>query len=103
MARCTVRGIHPQGFEVTVLVTDIEAVDNAIEVLLAKGYRPTGSSDGWQRTPTGEPLCPRHQVVMSRRSKQHDAWWSHRVQQNGRELWCRGYPTGKTDDGYVPG
>jgi hypothetical protein len=105
MARCTVRAVHPRGFEVTVLVSDIEAVDAAIEVLLAKGYRSTGSGDGYQRTPTGEPLCPRHQVVMVKRSRFNGEWYSHKTQdpRTGQVRWCRGYATGKPDDGYALG
>ena len=71
--------------------------------LLQRGYRPTsGAGDGWQRTPEGHPLCPRHRVPMRLRSKQGDEWWSHQVidAQTGEELYCRGY-AGPTSPGWA--
>lgn len=95
-----VQAIHPSGFQVTLTIEDLEKLDGTIDWLLARGYRPT-TTDAWQRTPTEEPLCPKHRVVMSLRQRQGDEWYSHRVQGDGTERWCRGCPTGKADDGFV--
>lgn len=101
-----IRCRHRSGFEILVDVATLEAVDPQITELQRLGYRPPGNGDGWQRTPTGEPRCPQHGAVLTLREKQGDHWHSHRVVHpvTGEELWCRGYPTGKADDGYsVPG
>lgn len=96
MSQITIKALHMSGFEVSVPVqgTSLDAIDSAIADLIARGYRPpTTSGDGWQKTPTGEPICPRHQVVMRLRNKQNQEWWSHRVidRQTGEELFCRGH------------
>jgi hypothetical protein len=88
--------IHPSGFtiEIHLHTTGYEEVDATIHTLEQLGYRPTGSGDGWMRPPEGQPLCPRHKVVMHTREKQGDTWHSHRVvdPHTGEELYCRGYP-----------
>lgn len=97
-----IRSKHPSDFEVMIDVPALEAVESTIAELQALGYRPPGDGDGWQRTPDGLPLCPRHGAVMGKREKQGDVWHSHAVVHpiTGEELWCRGYPSGKADDGY---
>ena len=97
--------VHPTGFHVTLALEGLalQDLDTALRDLLALGYRPTaGAGDGWQRTPTGEPLCPRHRVVMRQREKQGDTWYSHAVvhPQTGEELWCRGYDAGPSSPGW---
>ena len=93
---------HPSGFAVTVAVPSLDAVDAMIVRLQQQGYRPARAGDGWQRTPDGLPLCPKHGAVMTKREKQVDAWYSHRVvdPHTGEERYCRGYPTGNAGDGY---
>jgi hypothetical protein len=100
-----IRATHKTGYEVLVEVPDLAAVDGMIGELQRLGYRPVSAGDGWQRTPEGLPICPRHGQVMTRREKQGDIWFSHRVASpaTGEELWCRGYPTGRPDDGYGGG
>ncbi len=92
-ALLTIAALHPACFEVCLHVPTIEAIDAAITDLLARGYRPARAGDGWQRTPEGHPLCPKHRVPMRLRSKQGDEWWSHQVvdARTGEELYCRGY------------
>lgn len=49
----------------------------------------------WQRTPDGQPICPKHGEAMVQREKQGDTWHSHSVidPNTGEKLYCRGYPT----------
>lgn len=89
----TLTAVHPSGFEVCLHVSSLEALDATIADLLQRGYRPARAGDGWQRTPAGEPVCPKHQAVMRLRNKQNQEWWSHRVihRETGEELFCKGY------------
>jgi hypothetical protein len=67
------------------------------KALAAQGVRPRVSYD---RTADGAPICPRHGVVMHRREKQGDEWFSHKVvDRSGKEHFCRGY-RGKDSPGY---
>ena len=97
----TVRARHVTGFEVVLQVASMQDLDATCADLLARGYRPTGAGDGYMRTPNGEPLCPRHGIVMRLREKQGDEWWSHSVvhPDTGEELWCRGF-AGKHSPGW---
>lgn len=92
---------HPSGFRVTFSV-ESDALTPFINWLLESGYTPDLPGDGWRRTPSGEPVCPRHGVPMRQRLKQSDSWFSHRVidSQSGREAYCRGHATGLEGDGY---
>lgn len=89
----TLTALHPSGFEIHLQVSSLEALETTITDLLQRGYRPARAGDSWQRTPAGEPICPKHQVVMRLRNKQNEEWWSHRVinQQTGEEIYCKGY------------
>ena len=101
----TVIAMHPAGFEVHLQVPSLDTVDAAITDLLQRGYRPaSGAGDGWQRTPAGEPICPKHHIPMRLREKQGDAWWSHQVidPRTGEELWCRGYASASSPGWAVP-
>ena len=93
---------HTRRLWVVVEVPSLDAVDAMIVRLQQLGYRPARAGDGWQRTPDGLPLCPKHGAVIDA-EKQGDAWHSHRVidPHTGAERSCRGYPTGKTGDGYA--
>ncbi|SRR6266542_2515775 len=98
----TVQAVHPTGFTIALQVASLQDLDTTCTDLLARGYRPTaGAGDGYVRTPSGEPLCPRHGVVMRLREKQKDSWWSHQVVHpgTGEELWCRGF-AGKNSPGW---
>jgi len=103
----TIHAVHPSGFTITFDDVDRHKLDEAIVWLQEHGYRPAITGDQWQRTPTGEPICTRHGVVMARRERQGDVWHSHKVidQRTGEELYCRGYPhpTRKADGYDVPG
>ena len=105
MQPVTVSALHPAGFTIAVQVESIDDLDATIADLQTRGYRPTsGAGDGWQRTPSGEPLCPRHQVPMRLREKQGDSWWSHQVidTRTGEELYCRGYAGASSPGWSVP-
>jgi hypothetical protein len=99
----TLKAVHPTGFHVTLALEGLSLadLDTALADLLALGWRPATSGDTWQRTPTGDPLCPRHRVVMRLREKQGDTW-SHAVvhPQTGEEVWCRGYDAGPSSPGW---
>lgn len=66
--------------------------------LRALGLEPIPPPLVW--TADGKPMCPRHHVVMSKRDKQGDVWYSHAcrdeqgnviVDQSGDPVYCRGY------------
>lgn len=59
----------------------------------------TRAADGWQRTPEGLPICPKHGVVMQKREKQGDTWYSHKIETPEGDCYCRGYAT-KNGDGW---
>jgi len=54
---------------------------------------------GYRWTPEGLPICPKHGVVMKKREKQGDVWFSHGVEVSGKTLYCRGY-AGKSSPGW---
>ena len=96
----TLTALHATGFQVSLQVSSLEAVDATIAQLIQLGYRPAGAGDGWMRTPEGLPLCPKHGAVMRARLKQGDSWHSHSViTKSGEELYCRGFP-GKSSPGW---
>jgi hypothetical protein len=88
-----------------VVIDDIARtqIDETVDWLLAHDFVPDPpSGDPWPKTPSGEPLCPKHGAVTTRREKQGDCWHSHRViLETGEERYCRGYKTGRPDDGYL--
>jgi len=98
----TVTAVHPSGFAICISVPSMDALDVTIADLLQRGYRPSGIGDGWQRTPEGLPLCPRHHAVMRQREKQGDTWHSHVVVNpaTGEELYCRGF-AGPSSPGWL--
>ena len=101
----TIECRHPSGFRVTFDVQR-DDLEMCISWLLTNGYKSDPpSGDPWKRTPSGEPLCPRHGVAMSKRERQGDTWHSHRVMhpETAEELYCRGYPnpSSKADGYYI--
>lgn len=90
----TLTAVHPSGFAVCLHVASLDALDATIADLLQRGYRPTsGTGEQWARTPTGEPICPKHRVPMRLRNKQNQEWFSHGIvdQTTGEMLYCKGY------------
>jgi hypothetical protein len=101
----TVVALHPSGFEIHLQVPSLEGLEGTIADLLQRGYRPTsGGGDGWQRTPEGLPLCPKHRVPMPAREKQGDTWHSHQISnpRTGELLYCRGYAGPNSPGWMVP-
>jgi hypothetical protein len=100
--RLTIHAVHARGFPVEIELDhdEQEKVDTIMDRLCRSGYRPPEAV--WPTGPDGAPLCMKHGgVIMSKRSKQGDEWWSHRVvTPGGEELYCRGVPSGRADDGY---
>lgn len=101
--RMMVKLIHPQGFpvELDLLDQEIAGVDAVLAQMMQRGYRPPAQE--WPRTPTGEPICPKHHCVMTERTKQNDVWYSHRlVTETGEERFCRGHRHGDAaSDGFL--
>lgn len=105
MQPVTISALHPAGFTIAVQVESIDDLDAIIADLQTRGYRPTsGAGDGWSRTPSGEPICSKHQIPMRLREKQGDSWWSHQVvdPRTGEELWCRGFAGASSPGWAVP-
>src|SRR5437867_3456027 len=76
MLDASITAIHPAGYTIEIHLHSkgFDELDATIDALEQLGYRPTGSGDGWLRTPEGQPICPRHKVVMHTREKQGDTW-----------------------------
>jgi hypothetical protein len=53
----------------------------------------------WRTLPDGTPICPKHSVPMRKREKQGDEWYSHSVEVNGKQCYCKGY-AGKDSPGW---
>ena len=65
--------------------------DILIELRALRAATETGKH-GYNWTPDGLPICPRHGEVMPRREKQGDEWFSHKVtDEHGQVHYCRGY------------
>ena len=94
----TIIAYHPTGFEIRF---DVESggVDALLTKLEKYRYRPSREI---QLTPEGTPICPRHGVPMTKREKQGDVWYSHKVADpvTGQTFYCRGYP-GPSSPGYM--
>jgi hypothetical protein len=97
----TIHARHPSGFLIALDDIDRNRIDAAIDWLTEHGYTPDLPGDGWRRTPDGLPICGKHGLVMSRRERQGDEWFSHKViDPHGQEKYCRGYPTSSESDGF---
>lgn len=94
----TIIAYHPSGYEVR-LETEFERVGQSVEYLDKMGYRPRR---GFSYTPEGLPICPKHQVPMTKREKQGDIWYSHNMGPAEEPLYCRGYE-GKNSPGWKVG
>ncbi|MCI0648020.1 MAG: hypothetical protein L0346_24440, partial [Chloroflexi bacterium] len=81
--------IHPSGFEVRFEV-ELDELGKMVAKLEQRHYRP---SRDLSYTAEGLPICPRHGVPMTKREKQGDCWYSHKVAnpETGQVLYCRGY------------
>lgn len=90
------------GFEIRVHLDDIEKVEPAIDWLSRKGYQ---SRPGYQYTPDGSPICPKHGTPLTLREKQGDSWFSHNVGTKDSPIYCKGYRDPKSSPGwdYSPG
>jgi hypothetical protein len=83
-----IEAVHALGYTVTFKTTAAK-VDPVARWLRSQGYRPYR---GWERTPDGRPICPKHGVIMRERDKQGDQWYSHNVGTQDRPIYCKGYP-----------
>lgn len=84
----TIIAYHPEGFEIRFQQEDPAKVEQSVAWLVKQGYRPTR---GFQYTPEGLPICPRHGIPMQKREKQGDTWYSHNMGTEDNPNWCRGY------------
>jgi hypothetical protein len=93
--KITIHTISPHGWPVDFELTPNEkgALEEALNKLEKWGYSPTSDANrDIQWTPDGLPICPKHGVVMHKREKQGDVWYSHTVtDENGAGHYCRGY------------
>jgi hypothetical protein len=88
-----------QGYHVELEFSiELHHLSAALQRLQHYGITPTAQP--WATTPEGTPICPRHNIPMQKREKQGDTWHSHKITTSGKDYYCRGYPTGKPDDGY---
>lgn len=84
----TIIAYHPSGFEIRITQDAFDKLDQSVNYLLKNNFRP---QLGYQYTPEGSPICPRHNVPMVKREKQGDVWYSHNTGSEDSPLWCRGY------------
>lgn len=89
----TIQALHPSGFAVFLEVPSLEEMDATIADLVRRGSHPAAPGEGWQRTPDGRPICPKHRVPMQQHDPHGDTWYAHQVPdpRTGVLLSCRGY------------
>ena len=94
--------VHKTGFRIELDDVSRGQLDAAIDWLIEHGFQPDLPGDGWRKTPSGEPICGKHNIAMTKREKQSDVWYSHKIidSRTGEILYCRGYSTGNEADGY---
>lgn len=105
--KAIIHTISPQGYavdfesnEVENLAKFLEALPKVEAQLAAAGYKSNAIRE-YPKTPSGEPICPKHGAVMKLREKQGDEWYSHRVTgPDGQEHYCRGYHDKKLSPGW---
>lgn len=78
--------VEVEADELMGLLSNMQAVEQTLALL---GYEPTGQQP---LTPDGLPICRKHRMVMFRREKQGDEWFSHKMLVGGQELYCKGRP-----------
>ena len=83
----TVEAFHKTGFRVTFQTTAAK-VDGVVAWLQKRGFK---SQRGFETTPDGTPICPKHNVPMRKREKQGDSWYSHNMGTEDTPIWCKGY------------
>jgi hypothetical protein len=95
MLDASITAIHPAGFTIQIHLHNkgYDELDATIDALEQLGYRPSRSGDGWERTPEGLPICPKHRVPMRQRLKQGDELFSHGItnRTTGELVYCKGY------------
>lgn len=94
--KITIHTINPNGWPVDFEITpEPGRLDEALIKLAGWGYSPAPTAEaarGFQYTPEGDPICPKHGEVMRKREKQGDTWHSHGVADDqGNKHYCRGY------------
>lgn len=78
--------------ELTIAGGTLKEIRDAVKMLpTIKGVEVVQPVRDWQRTPEGEPICPKHGAVMPLREKQGDTWHSHNVGTEDTPIYCRGY------------
>ena len=96
MKPTAIHAIHPLGWPVTITLEPSDPkLAESIQQLARLGFRPNAAGDAWPRTPEGLPICPKHGLVMQKREKQGDIWYSHQITDpaTGEITYCRGYPS----------
>ncbi len=91
-----IRALHPSGYAITFSIEpDDGKLPSIIATLNRYGFRPDVGGDTWPRTSTISPICPKHGVVMKKRERRGDIWYSHILidETTGEKHYCRGYPS----------
>lgn len=100
----TIHALTEDGWPVDfTLAPENGALDKALAFLAKHGFTPAPTAQDakeLQWTAEGLPVCPKHGVVMKKREKQGDTWYSHTVDDgHGQKLHCHGY-AGKSSPGW---
>ena len=82
-----IRAVHPSGFTITLMLEEGDNLREQCSLLVRRGYLPA------EEISQHPPICPRHGVMMVKRGKKEDTWYSHQVLDvQGIVHYCRGYP-----------
>lgn len=82
---------------------DVRRLSALVGYLEGIGVEPPHQPAGFELTPDGLPICPRHRVPMRKREKQGDEWHSHKVINGaGEEVYCKGYEAPDSPGWRVP-
>lgn len=78
--------------DLTIEGEKLDTIRAVLSKLPQHGVTPAASFE-FPRTPEGDPICPKHGVVMRKREKQGDIWHSHGIvdQRTSEKMYCRGY------------
>jgi len=93
----TINAYHPEGWLIQ-LEIEKDKIGKGVTWLNDNGYKPKPPGE-FAVTPEGLPICPKHNVVMQKRNKQDDTWFSHNAGTAENKLYCKGYQA-KSSPGY---
>lgn len=94
MTDLTIIAYTAEGYEIR-FQAEANNIAQVLNWVRQQGLRPR---QGFEWTPEGLPICPKHGTPMAKREKQGDTWYSHNISADD-EIYCRGYP-GKSSPGW---